>query len=631
MVLLPVFAFVLAMLCAAARLGRASSGAPWRQAALVAAILCGTILIAMTETLSVWNALTPANVAGGWALFAAVGGVLLLRGPDLPKVPRTKDPLVLAMTAGIGVLLLLAGITAGVAPPNTWDSMTYHMPRCVHWILNRSVAPYPTHILRQLFREPGAEYAITQLMLLSGGDRWVNLVQWSSWIGCQAAVSLVARELGASARAQLTAALFVATLPIAILEASSTQNDLVVAFWLACLAFFAAKAWRGEIYTPAAGASLGLALITKGTAYMFALPLLLWIGASLWPRYGARIWKPALTMATIAVMINIGHWSGNVRVFGRPIGPEGELLNRTIDPRYWVSNVTRNVALELAFPLSRWNKSMETVVRVLHRGLGIGADDARTTFPGARFQLLTVAPGESSHWTRNPVGVFLQEDHAPNPLHMALALGAALLLLASRRTGRGTRLYVAVVVCGFLFFCVALRWQPWHTRLHLPLFVATAPAVALATEHWRSLPRWAVCGLLLVCSLPWALYNTTRPLAGDNSVFRTPRLEQYLASRPELLRAYRRTAEVVAQHGWRRLGLVSGGDAGEYPLWKFLGPATMLDQVGVQNQSARLDRDEGLPEATIYLPSPSGWLPFEPKTDPVWTGDSVRIVTGAPQ
>jgi hypothetical protein len=101
-------------------------------------------------------------------------------------------------------------------------------------------------------------------------------------------------------------------------------------------------------------------------------------------------------MATIAVMINIGHWSGNVRVFGRPIGPEGELLNRTIDPRYWLSNVARNVALELALPLSWWNESVETVVRVLHRGLGIGADDARTTYPGARFQLLIVAPGELS-------------------------------------------------------------------------------------------------------------------------------------------------------------------------------------------------------------------------------------------
>ena len=55
------------------------------------------------------------------------------------------------------MLSLLLGIVALTAPPNTWDSMTYHMPRVEHWIENRNVEPYPTHILRQLSLGPGAE------------------------------------------------------------------------------------------------------------------------------------------------------------------------------------------------------------------------------------------------------------------------------------------------------------------------------------------------------------------------------------------------------------------------------------------------------------------------------------------
>lgn len=624
-VLLPVIAFGLIALNAAARLNRLANAAPWREAMLAAAVVCGTVLAGITEFLSLGKALTAGNAAAGWSLLAAGAAVPLFRRPRLPSASQTRDPALIAMLAAIGAIVLIAGITAAVAAPNNWDSMTYHLPRCVHWILNRSVAPYATHIPRQLFREPGAEYAITQVMLLTGGDRWVNLVQWGCWVGCLIAISLVTRELGGSARTQATAALFAATLPIAILEASSTQNDLVLAFWLCSLAFFAVKVSRGATASWAIGASLGLAVLTKGTAYLYAAPLVLWIAVSLWRRCGRRVWRPVLVIGAVAAAINVGHWSANVRVFGKPVGPEGNLVSRTIDPRIWISNVVRNSALEFAIPYPAWNRAVERGVSALHRAMGVGENDPRSTYPGARFQLLAVPSGEASAWTRNRAAVFLHEDHAPNPLHAVLLLAAFPLLFASRRVKGPVRWYAAAILCAFLFFSIALRWQPWHSRLHLPVLILAAPVFAVAAEGWRAPLRWAMCALLAAAAVPALLDNTTRPLVGPANIFQTARLDQYLGSKPELLPSYREAARVVARHGWTRLGLVSGGDAGEYPLRMFLGGACALEAVGVRNQSRILERPAD-PQAILYLASPDGSLPFEPEGPSLWSSGVMRIV-----
>jgi len=103
-------------------------------------------------------------------------------------------------------VLLLVGLIALLAPPNTFDSMTYHMSRVAHWAHQGSVAPYPTHIVRQITAPPLAEFAILQLQLLSGGDRLANLVQFFALCGCVLNVSLIAARLRAGPRGQILAA-----------------------------------------------------------------------------------------------------------------------------------------------------------------------------------------------------------------------------------------------------------------------------------------------------------------------------------------------------------------------------------------------------------------------------------------
>ena len=80
----------------------------------------------------------------------------------------------------------------------------------------RSLAFYPTACRRQLHNPVWAESAVLHLLLLSGTDRLVNLVQWFSMAGSVVGVSLIAGQLGAGRRGQALAALFCGTLPMGI-------------------------------------------------------------------------------------------------------------------------------------------------------------------------------------------------------------------------------------------------------------------------------------------------------------------------------------------------------------------------------------------------------------------------------
>src|SRR5260370_36211621 len=114
--------------------------------------------------------------------------------------------------------------------------------------------------------------------LLTGGDRLINLIGFAAYAGSIVGVSAVAGAFGLNTRSQAWAALFCATLPNAILQASGAKNDFLLAFWLACAVYFAVR--RDAL---GLALSAALALGTKGTASLF-LPSPLLYDAIVLPR-----------------------------------------------------------------------------------------------------------------------------------------------------------------------------------------------------------------------------------------------------------------------------------------------------------------------------------------------------------
>jgi hypothetical protein len=590
-----------------------------RREALLWAVLTWALgLTAATEALSAFSLLTRPWLSGFWGAFlAGLTGLLLAlrrRGVRVSSLAPLELPRELAPRLTLGLLALLLGaifLTAVVAPPNTGDSLYYHMSRIAHWVQNRSVAHYPTHVLAQLHQNPGAEFILLHLQVLSGGDRLANLVQATFLVFNLLGVSLLAARLGASPALQVWAAVFAATLPMGILQASSTKNEHVHTFWLICFLYTFLRL-REHVTWPralATGAGLGMAILTKMTAYFYAFPFVLWFAVDMLRSRAAlrRLWAPALVISALTLGLSAGHYARNHQLYGTPTGPGGEVnvyregdsylyANEVFSPAALASNVLRNAALHLGTPVGRLNVHVtERLVTWAHRLLGFDINDSRTTWVTTSFNA-------------GLAGLFRNENYAGNPLHFLLLLATGLALLWRRREASGELLgYTAALVGGFLLFCLALKWQPWNSRLHLPLFLLSAPVVTVGLAA-RLRPRWAE-GLqlaLLLASFVWALGNETRPLLGPHSILTRSRQEQYFSD-TQAREAYEGAARYLLERGHAQVGLVFGGDANtqrEYPLWALLGGVPSpprLENVDVRNVSGRLPLPGFTPEAIVCL------------------------------
>jgi len=230
----------------------------------------------------------------------------------------------------------------------------------------------------------------------------------------------------------------------------------------------------------------------------------------------------------------------------------------------------------------------------VHTWLGVGIADPRTTW------------GEET-FAEQPVGLAFDENFASNPVHLALLLFALGAVLAIRRRLTQTAVvYALVVIAGWLLFSGVLRWQPWNTRLELPLFVLGAPLVGTVVE--RVAPRLAVvlAAVLVVSMVPWVVYNQARPLVGARSMLAFSRDERYFANRPGMRAAYLGAVSFLVERGCARIGFTSTGDGWEYPLWPLLQGVVpgrvAIEHIGVSNVSAgQVAKDQFEPCAVVAL------------------------------
>jgi 4-amino-4-deoxy-L-arabinose transferase-like glycosyltransferase len=464
---------------------------------------------------------------------------------------------------GISFIVITTMLIAFIAPPNSWDSMTYHMSRVTHWMQHQSVFHYPTHITRQLFLSPWAEFSIMHFQILTGSDRFANLVQWFSMVGSLIGISLITKLLGANLRGQVLAALIVVTIPNGILQSSSTQNDYVASFWLVCFVYYLLQLKKDSkmIYSLYIGASLGLALLTKATAYIYIVPFMTWFGLSELKRLRWRLWKPFFIILTLALTINFGHYARNFDLYKQPIGePQHRHMNTNdlINLSSIISNSVRNIGLHIGTPCQQVNTFIEKGVKRIHRLLSIDVNDQRTTFLHTKFNILF-----SFH-----------EGFAGNLVHLVLILLSVFLFLIMRKQMKSFKLgyYPISLALGFILICLYIKWNPWNSRYHLPLFVLFSPfaAITLSNILWRKMTTNFIAVILFLTALPFVFNNCSRPLIGKKNIFITSRTDQYFHERPYLKEPYIGAINFLKNKGCKDIGLAIGGDDWEYPLWTLL-------------------------------------------------------------
>jgi hypothetical protein len=247
------------------------------------------LVVVLTLALSVFSAWTVT-----WTLvaigLATVGSVAVWQRRGRPAAPpagpagravaaELRDP-ALAMLAGAVVLgwayLAVVGV---VIPPMDWDVLMYHLPRIVLWMQQGGVGAIPNAGTSIVAHPPGAEIAQGTTMLLSGGDRWVWVIQWIAGGATALGVAGIARRIGVERRGALFAALVFLTFPIVVVQGATAYNDVVVAAALVAAVYFALGGTSAELALAAVAVALALTTKISGILALPALVLFVLVAA----------------------------------------------------------------------------------------------------------------------------------------------------------------------------------------------------------------------------------------------------------------------------------------------------------------------------------------------------------------
>ncbi len=569
--------------------------APVRFGFLKASLLTTALIVGLTEALSITSALNETHLSWIWLAIAlcsliwAISQRVPLRSFSFLRwsaLSRLERFWLVAASTVLGLTLL----TALLYPPNNNDSLTYHMGRIGHWMQQQSVRPFATHIERQLYQPPLAEWIILHTVALSGSDLFANTIQWVAGAGCCITLSLLTRMLGGNRPQQLATVFAAATIPMVVLQTSSTQNDVVVSYYLIALAVCLLRYYQKRHIADLiwAGLALGFAYLTKGTAYLFAAPLLAAWAIGELVRLPRRGWLIAmislaggsLLVVGLALAINAGHYFRNISVYGYPLTDPKEQIHYTNEVHSFgmmVSAISRNLAIHFGFPGLHW--LAQHGVEQLHKWMNISVTDSSTTFAGTKFNLPMLSNNE---------------DNASNLVHL-LWFGSTVSWLfwpKKQIIQQPYKVLSVVVICMFLLFCAYLKWQPWHSRLHSPLFLLACPVLAyylVGTTQW-----WAtwLTRIVFASALCFALTNPFRPLITLPPLtqpvsFLNGRNENYYVNRPQLRPFYQSIVSFVKQQkrDSLQIGLVLGEDDWDYVWFQEFKPPIRLYHVNVVTAS----------------------------------------------
>jgi hypothetical protein len=411
----------------------------------------------------------------------------------------------------------------------------------------------------------GTERLFLVLQVVGGTDLWANLVQFLAWLACLTALPALARVAGVPRRLAPWIAVLAAALPMGILQACTTQTDLVASAMALGVGVAALPLLHApRRWTLRATLLLILALcaaaLVKPTALLAAAPFLLYLAwnkirylGQWWPRRRALLgWGAAAVALALAAL-------GPDLARRHAYRHDPLFVNSSAHPRHWT------------FPVvGEWGARAVNMVDATYAEHTLGRSQAPALARAAVRKVGGTAPDRVvEHQVFN-----VHEDFVGNPIHMLLAFATgAWLLAAGWFLPRRLLALAAAPFLGWVAVHGFVRDQLFISRLQLPLMLLFAAAAGALVAPRLPLRRLRQAALVLVSLFALgygyfcATHNGRKELTPGVLVSLDRGFYRYLFhdARPR----DNAVLQFLADTGRRRLGLYVGETEYEYPLiWK---------------------------------------------------------------
>lgn len=594
-------------------------------------LIFSVLLLVLTNVLSIFHICNRTFLFVSWCLVLSSTMTLYVSkfGLSLPKLSlspkalyasyikeRTLLEKIMIFSAWMLCVILLIGALFTV--PYNYDSMTYHMARIGHWIDNESVNHFVTNIDRQIYSPVLSEYFLLHIMLLTGSDTFVNMLQYVSMIISALFIYKSARLLNTRRPFATLAAFLFLTMPLTISQSVTTQNDLFAAMWFAMFIYYFLwfikrkqltfdKEERSHLIC--IGVIVGLAFITKTSvcaSMIMFMPWLVLVRLYRKDKFIALI-KSATLSGVCLIAIISESLIRNLLSSGTimPDTASANIMVATKNVAYIIVNILKNFALTTTQHLSdALNGFMCRVAIHTGAALKVVVNHEAISFHG--FDFVT-------HMNRGDN--MYSHDVTPSALvgYLAFLSGLfiliyTLVILVKARKKKLPKDSNAPLTIGFSVSCLLswgfimalLRWQPWGTRIMYPALAMTVIMIAhiLGICFTNRNAQNAVLSLLFVftflLSTNSLLYNMEPAITNlkEGCVNRMERYFEY-NNRYEAYNDLITCVKDLVGDTETTVGVCISGDGYDYPLWLMF--RNELHTVTLQH--LRLDAPSLVPDA----------------------------------
>jgi 4-amino-4-deoxy-L-arabinose transferase-like glycosyltransferase len=228
------------------------------------------------------------------------------------------------------IVIVAAGLIQGLAPPNDYDSLLYHLrlPK-LDVEAGRMVFAWEWPLPQSGFPALGGN--LTRLSLALVGEGAAQIIHGLFAIAAASVVTFVARRLGTSIEVALLAAIFFLAIRLVVWQMATVETDVLMSVY-ALLALLLYSAWRergGRALALLLGVMLGSCIYAKYSGFAVALAFVPLIFCDLLIR--RRSWSEMTVAVASAVLIILPHAARMYAETGNPTFPLfATLFDRTM-------------------------------------------------------------------------------------------------------------------------------------------------------------------------------------------------------------------------------------------------------------------------------------------------------------
>lgn len=524
----------------------------------------------------------------------------------------------------VGSIAIIAINKSLTYPPQNCDSLIYHLPRSLLYWKNESIHNMPFSHRRGLYGGPFNAILMTQLRIFTNGSEYLlNLIQLPSYLIACLACGEMAENFCVDRKYLLyknhyryISMFLMLTVPMALLQTSTTQNDLLVgSFSLITLSLLtkylqkSEKTLQSRLYLIAAGLAGGITLLTKFNGGIVLLAGGIYFTIILLVQKG---WKktiaPVATAGLCGMSMTIGYWIRNA------IDLRGDFLAWGMSANFLTVKepAIMRLVLNIGYLFASGNEKWSTIV--IQTCLKICSK-----FDFYYFEELSPY---FEYFARGGVSV-KTHDNYPYGIHMICTIGIIILviIISIVKKDKKLGLYCMLCVMTWIFTASSMLAPKFSmSRFMLGELFMVFPLAALV---WATLDKWLnnkriiyISLNLFICLLCLGMFisginaklndfymptSETRNRNGDKRTYEELRFGSELRGWEEPCDEF---MKIILEEGFEHIGIQEDVKVGSYMMLYLLRDKKYQVQYVNAQYGAQYEDENFIPECIIGISEP---------------------------